>query len=67
MLGVSLALRGLWQPGVPTEADSVIGVFRAYSLDQAWQARQFYPRLGMNLIFDYDGLSCSTTLLWTVM
>jgi hypothetical protein len=72
VLAVSLALRGLWQPGKPREADFVIGVFRAYSLDQAWQARQFYPRLGMNLIFGYGSplfqyyppLTSYLTLMW---
>ena len=72
VLGVSFALRGYWQPGKPIEADFVIGVFRAYSLDQAWQARQFYPRLGMNLIFGYGSpllqyyppLASYLTLVW---
>jgi|GEM_PF-1027943 len=72
MLGVSFALRGFWQPGTPRQPDFVIGVFRAFSLDQAWQARQFYPRLGMNLIFGYGSpllqyyppLASYVTLAW---
>lgn len=72
LFGVSFALRGFWRPGTPREADFVIGVFRAFSLDQAWQERQFYPRLGMNLIFGngsplfqyYPPLGSYMTLVW---
>lgn len=71
-LGVAIALRGFWQPGTPREPDFVIGVFRAYSVDQGWQERQFYPRLGMNLIFGYGSpllqyyspLASYITLVW---
>lgn len=50
-----LALRAFWQPGRPIEADFLLSVYRSFTLDQAWQARQFFPRLGMELNFGYGG------------
>ena len=51
----ALALHAYWQTGRPIEADFRLDVYRAFTLDQAWQARQLYPRLGMDLNFGYGG------------
>jgi hypothetical protein len=50
-----LALRAFWRPGMPIEADFLLDVYRSFTLDQAWQSRQFFPRLGMELNFGYGG------------
>ncbi len=57
VLGVCawLSLHAYWQTGRPIEADFRLDVYRAFTLDQAWQARQLYPRLGMDLNFGYGG------------
>ena len=57
ILGIcaALALHAYWQIGGPIEADFRLDVYRAFTLDQASQARQLYPRLGMDLNFGYGG------------
>lgn len=52
-LGVVIAIYRFWQPGVSSEADMLIGVYRVFELDQAWRNWIFFPRLGPNLNFTY--------------
>jgi hypothetical protein len=47
------AVWAFWQLGRPVEADFLPDVYRSFSLDRAWQARQLFPRLGMDLAFGY--------------
>ncbi len=52
-LGVVLAIARSWQPGIASEADMLIGIYRVFELDQAWRQWLLYPRLGENLNFTY--------------
>lgn len=52
-LGVALAIGRFWQPGVSSDADMLMGVYRVFELDQAWQKGVLFPRLGANLNFGY--------------
>lgn len=52
-LGVALAIARFWQPGVSSDADMLMGVYRVFELDQAWQNGVFFPRLGENLNYGF--------------
>jgi hypothetical protein len=52
-LGVALAIARFWQPGVSSDADMLMGIYRVFELDQAWQRGVLFPRLGENLNFGY--------------
>ncbi len=54
-LAAFLAIRGFWQPGVTSEADMLIGVYRLFELDQSWATHVFFPRVAMGLNFGYSG------------
>ena len=53
--GAAVAIRAFWQPGVASEADMLIGVYRLFELDQSWAERVFFPRVAMGLNFGYSG------------
>jgi hypothetical protein len=52
-LGVVLAIARFWQPGVSSDADMLMGIYRVFELNQAWQNGVLFPRLGENLNFGY--------------
>lgn len=54
-LGAALAIRLFWTPGIASNNDMLIGIYRVFELDQSWHQQLFYPRLGMNLNFSYGG------------
>jgi hypothetical protein len=54
-IGAAIAIRAFWQPGVASEADMLIGVYRLFELDQSWAERIFFPRVAMGLNFGYSG------------
>lgn len=49
------AVLRFWQPGIASDNDMLIAVYRAFELDQSWHRQLFYPRLGMGLNFTYGG------------
>ena len=54
-IGAAIAVRAFWQPGVASEADMLIGIYRLFELDQSWAERIFFPRVAMGLNFGYSG------------
>jgi len=54
-IGAVIAIRAFWQPGVASEADMLIGVYRLFELDQSWAEHIFFPRVAMGLNFGYSG------------
>ena len=54
-IGAAIAIRAFWQPGVASEADMLIGVYRLFELDQSWGEGIFFPRIAMGLNFGYGG------------
>jgi len=60
MLGVilgatALLTSDLWQPGIPNPGDMLIGLYRVFELEQAWDAGAVFARLGPNINFGYGG------------
>ncbi|MCB0257329.1 MAG: glycosyltransferase family 39 protein, partial [Anaerolineae bacterium] len=53
VLGTALAVGRFWQPGVSSDADMLMGIYRVFELNQAWQNGILYPRLGADLNFTY--------------
>ncbi len=47
----ALAAFELWKPGIQNLGDMLMSVYRVFELDQAWQQRILYPRLGPSLNF----------------
>jgi hypothetical protein len=50
---VAVATRTFWAPGIANTWDMLMGIYRSYALDQAWQAGVLYPRLFMPWTFTY--------------
>lgn len=52
-VGTALAVGRFWLPGVSSDADMLMGIYRVFELDRAWQGGIFFPRLGADLNFTY--------------
>lgn len=52
-LGVFWAMHRFWQPGIASDADMLMAIYRIFDLHDAWQRGVFYPRISPNLNFGY--------------
>lgn len=50
---VCVALLWFWRFGPPNDVDMVIGVYRAFELNESWRTGVLYPRIGPDLNFGY--------------
>ena len=51
--GSIAALARLWDPGISSQYDMLMGIYRVMELDGAWRQGVFYPRFGLDLNFTY--------------
>ncbi len=52
-LGSVAALARLWGPGISSEHDMLMGIYRVLELDRAWRQGVLFPRFGLDLNFGY--------------
>ena len=52
-LGSIAALARLWDPGISSEYDMLMGIYRVMELDGAWRQGVIFPRFGLDLNFTY--------------
>ncbi len=50
-VGAVIAILRFWQPGISSEADMLMGIYRIFELNEAWSNGIVYPRIGPNLNF----------------
>jgi hypothetical protein len=53
-LGILVAIRPFWQPGIASGADMLMGIYRTFELDRSWHSGVLYPRLGFDWMFTYS-------------
>ncbi len=51
--GSIAALARLWDPGISSQYDMLMGIYRVMELDGVWRQGVFYPRFGLDLNFTY--------------
>ncbi|GIV69746.1 6-pyruvoyl-tetrahydropterin synthase-related protein [Caldilinea sp.] len=52
-LGVAIGIFRFWQPGIASDADMLMAIYRIFDLHEAWRQGVFYPRISPNLNFGY--------------
>ena len=52
-LGSIAAIARLWDPGISSQYDMLMGIYRVMELDGAWRQGVIFPRFGLDLNFTY--------------